>query len=92
LLTTLGSILQAQSKRQILFNGKNLEGWEHVGAGSFVVEDGLLKTRGGMGLLGYTREKIRHSVVRVVFRLTAKDADSGLFIRIPEKQPNRGCR
>jgi len=85
LLTTLGSILHAQSRRQILFNCKNLDGWEHVGPGSFVVEDGLLKTRGGMGLLWYTHGKIEHSVVRVVFRLTAKDADSGLFIRIPEK-------
>jgi len=85
LLTTLGSILQAQSKRQNLFNGMNLDGWEHVGPGSFVVEDGLLKTRGGMGLLWYTRQKAQHSVVRVVFRLSAKDADSGLFIRIPDK-------
>src|SRR5215467_5887162 len=85
MVTIAGSLLRAQSKRQILFNGNNLDGWEHVGPGSFIVEDGLLKSRGGMGLLWYTRAKIQHSVVRVVFRLTAKDADSGLFIRIPEK-------
>jgi len=84
-LTLLAGSLGAQSERQALFNGKNLDGWEHVGPGSFVVEDGFLKTRGGMGLLWYTREKIERATVRVVFRLTAKDADSGLFIRIPER-------
>jgi len=84
-LTILMSTLSAQSESRVLFNGKNLRGWEHVGPGSFVVEDGLLKSRGGMGLLWYTQEKIQHATVRVVFRLMGKDADSGLFIRIPEK-------
>ena len=84
-LTILAGRLDAQTEARALFNGRNLDGWEHVGPGSFVVEDGLLKTRGGMGLLWYTREKIEHSVVRVVFRFAGKDADSGLFIRIPEK-------
>lgn len=82
---TLVGMLAAQSGRRDLFNGRNLDGWEHVGPGSFGVEDGLLKTRGGMGLLWYTRQKFQHCMVRVVFRLTGKDADSGLFIRIPEK-------
>lgn len=82
MLTRAGS---AQNERHVLFNGKNLDGWEHVGPGSFVVEDGLLKTRGGMGLLWYKQEKVQHATVRVVFRLMGKDADSGLFIRIPEK-------
>jgi 3-keto-disaccharide hydrolase len=70
---------------QPLFNGKNLEGWEHVGPGKIVVEDGVLKTEGGMGLLWYTKEKISNAVVRVVFRVPdpAKGGNSGVFIRIP---------
>ena len=84
-LVAFASTLATQTGRRSLFNGKNLDGWQHVGPGSFVVQNGLLKTRGGMGLLWYTREKIEHSVLRVVFRLAGKDADSGLFIRIPEK-------
>jgi hypothetical protein len=83
LLTT--TPICAQSARRPLFNGKDLIGWEHVGPGSFTVKDGLLKTEGGMGLLWYTRETIQHSVVRVVFKLTSKESDSGLFIRVPEK-------
>jgi len=44
-----------------------------------------MKTEGGMGILWYTREKIAHATIRVVFKLTAKESDSGVFIRIPEK-------
>lgn len=68
-----------------LFNGKNLDGWRQAGPGRFVVVDGMLKTEGGMGLLWYTRAKIGHAKLRVVFELNAKDADSGVFIRIPEQ-------
>jgi hypothetical protein len=38
-----------------------------------------------MGMLWYTREKIAHASIRVVFTLTAKESDSGVFIRIPDK-------
>ncbi|PYU31937.1 MAG: DUF1080 domain-containing protein [Acidobacteria bacterium] len=68
-----------------LFNGRNLAGWEHVGPGRFVVEDGLLKTEGGMGLLWYTPEKIGNAVLRVVYKTVKKTDNSGVFLRIPEK-------
>jgi hypothetical protein len=31
-----------------LFNGKDLSGFKHVGPGSHYVEDGLIKSKGGM--------------------------------------------
>jgi hypothetical protein len=68
-----------------LFNGKDMSGWEHVGPGGFVVDHGLLKSHGGMGLLWYTPEKIGNAKIRVVFRLTSKETNSGVYIRIPEK-------
>jgi len=68
-----------------LFNGRNLDGWQHVGPGSFLVEDGILKTQGGMGLLWFTREKIGRAKLHVVFKLIGKESDSGVFIRVPEK-------
>ena len=77
--------LTAQQSRRALFNGKDLDGWQQVGPGSFVVKDGVMKTEGGMGMLWYTREKIAHATVRVVFKLNSKESDSGVFIRIPEK-------
>ena len=67
-----------------LFNGKNLDGWKHVGPGEFVVENGALKSVGGMGLLFYPGEKFDNAVVRVVYKLKG-DSNSGVFIRIPEQ-------
>ncbi len=65
-----------------LFNGKDLEGWKHVGPGRVYVDDGLMKTEGGMGLLWYTREKVGNCTLRVVFKTTTRQDNSGVFIRI----------
>src|SRR5215470_5444283 len=84
-LLILAISIAARSQTQALFNGKNLDGWQQVGPGAFLVEDGIMKTQGGMGMLWYTREKISHVTLRVVFRMTDKESDSGVFIRIPER-------
>lgn len=68
-----------------LFNGKDLTGWEQVGPGKFVVEDGLLKTVGGMGMILYPAQKFGDVVIRVVYKVKDNDCNSGVFIRIPEK-------
>lgn len=78
---------QTGSRRQ-LFNGRDLSDWEHVGPGGFVVENGLLKTQGGMGLLWYTSEKIGDAVLRVVYRVTREEDNSGVFIRIADRPPD----
>ena len=80
----LSNSLNAKDISRALFNGKNLDGWQQIGPGSFVVKDAMMKTEGGMGMLWYTREKITRARLRVVFKLTGKEADSGVFIRIPE--------
>lgn len=71
-----------------LFNGKDLSGWKHVGPGRFDIEDGMLKTVGGMGLMFYEREKIGDATLRVVFKTTAGRANSGVVIRLPEPPPD----
>jgi hypothetical protein len=77
---------QTQSAEwQQLFNGKDMTGWEHVGPGKFLIENGMLKTQGGMGLLWYTPQKIGNATIRVVYKLTHENDNSGVFIRIPEK-------
>ena len=68
-----------------LFNGRDLEGWEHVGPGRFLIEDGLLRTEGGMGLLWYTREKFGDCVIRVVYQTTHESSNSGVFVRIADR-------
>ena len=70
-----------ESRRQ-LFNGRDLSGWEHVGLGGFAVEDGCLKSEGGMGLLWYTDEKLGDCSLRVVYKAGRYEDNSGVFIRI----------
>jgi 3-keto-disaccharide hydrolase len=65
-----------------LFNGKDMAGWEHIGPGSFTVENGMLVSHGGMGLLWYTKERFGNCVLRVVYKADPK-ANSGVFIQIP---------
>lgn len=68
-----------------LFNGSDLTGWRHVGPGEFIVEDGALKTSGGMGLLVCEGRKIGDAVLRVVYRPETPDSNAGVFIRVPEE-------
>ncbi|WP_352432761.1 DUF1080 domain-containing protein [Pyrinomonas sp.] len=80
LLTPFGCQAQKQ-----LFNGKDLDGWQHVGPGRFVVENGVLRTEGGMGLLWYTREKFGDCVIRVVYKTNDPAANSGVFVRLADR-------
>lgn len=66
-----------------LFNGKDLNGWKHVGKGSMTVENGLIRGHGGMGLLYYTKEKFGNCTIRVVYRMEKENSNAGVFIRIP---------
>ena len=66
-----------------LFNGKNLDGWKHVGPGSHRVEDGLIASQGGMGLLYWTKQKFGDCTIRVVYKMQKFNSNSGIFIRIP---------
>ncbi len=84
-LAALMSCTGQDGKWRQLFNGKDLTGWEQVGPGSFVVEDGSLKTVGGMGMILYPAEKFSNIVLRVVYKVKDNDCNAGVFIRIPEK-------
>jgi hypothetical protein len=68
-----------------LFDGRSLEGWEHVGPGKFVVDDGVLRSEDGMGLLWYAKEKLGNCVIRVVYKTGTDRSNSGVYIRIAEK-------
>src|SRR5579862_3045811 len=68
--------------RQI-FDGKDLNGWKHVGPGNMTVENGLIHTHGGMGLLYWTAGPLENCILHVVFRMRDENDNSGVFIRIP---------
>jgi len=82
ILVVMAFTFDQQEWRQ-LFNGKDLTGWKHAGPGGHYVEDGLIKSHGGMGLLYWHGEKFGNSVIRVVFRMRDENSNSGVFIRIP---------
>lgn len=75
------SLFAAETKQ--LFDGKDLTDWKHVGDGYDTVENGLIQTHGGMGLLYWTGGKISDCVLRVVYRMRDENDNSGVFIRIP---------
>ena len=68
-----------------LFNGRDIAGWQMVGRGTFTVQDELLVTEGGMGLLWYSEAKLGNSRLRVVYRVGRPEDNSGVFIRIEER-------
>jgi hypothetical protein len=79
---------------QQLFNGKDLTGWARIprpeGAPAdqkpgFEVRDGLLVSLPDAPEddLWYTRQKIGNATLRVVYKVSAPDANSGVFTRIP---------
>src|SRR6476620_282687 len=67
----------------LLFDGKDLNGWKHVGPGNMTVENGLIHTHGGMGLLYWTGGTIGNCVLRVVYRMRDQNDNSGIYVRIP---------
>jgi hypothetical protein len=66
-----------------LFDGKDLNGWKHVGPGSMEVENGLIRGHGGMGLLYWTGGKLGNCTIKVLFKMRDSNDNSGVFIRIP---------
>jgi hypothetical protein len=66
-----------------LFDGKDLAGWKHVGPGGMTVEDGLIRTHGGMGLLYWSGGTVGNRKIRVVFKMRDHNDNSGVYVRIP---------
>jgi hypothetical protein len=83
LITGLSVNAQDSTGWRQLFNGKDLTGWKQAGPGTHFVEDGFIKSKGGMGLLYWTGEKFGNCTIRVVFRMRDENSNSGVFIRIP---------
>jgi hypothetical protein len=81
-MLVLPGVSHAEARQ--LFNGHDLSGWEHIGFGQFVVENGLLHPKGGIGLLWFKGPKIGDAVIRVVYKVNSRKDNSGVFIRIPD--------
>jgi hypothetical protein len=71
-----------------LFDGKDTHGWVFIGRQpdqqGFAVDDGILHTTQGKGILWYTPEKFGNATIHVVYKMSNGKGNSGVFIRIPE--------
>jgi len=83
-MDSTGVITSGNSGWRAIFDGKSTAGWEMVGPGELKLEKDELVTYGGMGLFYYSKEKFGNCQIRVVFKLSVADDNSGVFIRIPE--------
>ncbi len=84
LLMLFGCLTLVGASWKPLFNGRDLSGWKMTGPGKFEVENGMLKTVGGMGLLYNETGPIGDGRLRVVFKTSGDRDNSGVVIRLPE--------
>ncbi|MEZ6004512.1 MAG: DUF1080 domain-containing protein [Planctomycetota bacterium] len=84
-LAALLSLAACQSKATSLWHGGDplQEGWAMAGPGAFVVEDGTLKTTGGMGLLWYEAEDFADFRLELQWKVEDAGNNSGIFVRFP---------
>jgi sugar phosphate isomerase/epimerase len=61
-------------------------GWNHYGPGYFELDEktGILKSRGGMGLLWYSAKKYKDFILELDYRCSDKNTNSGIFLRVPD--------
>ena len=74
-----------------LFDGRSMDGWHMAGRGKFVLveHNKSLRSVGGMGLLWYARKKYKDFVLRVDWKVSHRNDNSGVFIRFsdPDNDP-----
>jgi len=67
-----------------LFDGATLNGWTHAGPGNFVVDNGTLRTQGGLGLLWFSNTQFRNFELTVDWKISQAGDNSGVFVRFPD--------
>jgi hypothetical protein len=74
-----------------LFDGKTLAGWQQVGDGNWVVEDGAItgKTQKAAKLYGLLVSDNKYKNLRVKFTFKSLEGNSGFYVRGYIKQPDK---
>jgi Domain of Unknown Function (DUF1080) len=76
-------LLEIAGRSIQLFNGINLDGWRQAGPGGFRIDNRMLVTEGGLGLLWYSTRQFGNFELRVDWKVTKKSDNSGVFVRFP---------
>jgi hypothetical protein len=74
---------------ETIFDGTSLHGWKMCGPGMFVLEGETIISKGGMGLLWYTKKKFLDFILSVNWKTSAREDNSGVFVRFadPDDDP-----
>jgi hypothetical protein len=65
----------------ILDGSTNFHDWKMCGPGMFVVEERMVISKGGMGLLWYTKKTFRDFILKVNWKTSRREDNSGVFVR-----------
>lgn len=65
-------------------------GWNHYGPGSFEIDEkeGILRSRGGMGLFWYSAKKYGDFILELQYMCPDQSTNSGIFLRVPDVPVN----
>jgi hypothetical protein len=66
---------------ETILDDSSLHGWKMCGPGMFVLEHRMIISKGGMGLLWYTKKKFRDFILRVDWKTSRREDNSGVFVR-----------
>jgi hypothetical protein len=72
------------------FDGQSIDGWRMARPGKFVLQsDRSLQSQGGMGLLWYTKKKYKDFILKVDWKVSRRNDNSGAFVRFsdPDNDP-----
>lgn len=58
----------------------------------FVLEDRTIISKGGMGLLWYTKKKFRDFILRGEWKTSLREDYSGVFVRFADQMMTPGLR
>ena len=84
LISALHADEKAAGKTITLFDGKSTDGWTQAGPGSVKVVDGVLQTDGGMGLFWYNKQEFGDFDLKLQYKVSAANNNSGVFVRFPD--------
>jgi hypothetical protein len=74
---------------ETILDGTNLHDWKMCGQGMFVLGHKMIISQGGMGLLWYTKRKFLNFILKVNWKTSTSEDNSGVFVRFahPDDDP-----
>ena len=66
-----------------IFDGNMLHGWKMAGKGNFTVTEDKSLRSGGQGILWYTKAMFDNFVLKLDWKVSSEDDNSGVFVRFP---------